>query len=321
MKLSTSILVALIIFSISGLTIAESYPNKPIRFIVPNAPGGGGDIIIRIVGQKLFAVWKQQVIVDNRPGGGSVIGADIVAKAAPDGYTLGLVSISLCINAGLRKTLPYDPIRDFSPITQISTQPHLIVIQPGLPVRSVKELIGFARQKNRSLNYGTSGTGSGAHLSAELFKKMAGIEMTHIPYKGTAPSMVDLIGGQIDLTFSTLLGALPHIKAGKVQAIAVTTLQRAPLLASVPTVSESGLFGFESMSWNGILAPANTNTSIIDQLNREIIKSLQSPELREWITNDGAMLVVGSPAAFGQLIKEEIIKWTTVIKSAGILRE
>jgi tripartite-type tricarboxylate transporter receptor subunit TctC len=225
---------------------AEAYPSRPIRFIVPNTPGGGSDIVVRVLAQKLSASWGRQVVVDNRPGGGSVIGADIAAKSLPDGYTILLGSTSLSINAGLRRKLPYDTIKDFAPVTQLASQPHLVVIHPAFPAKSVRELIALAKAKPGQLNFGSSGTGSGAHLAGELFKFMAGVDIVHIPYKGTAPSMTDLIGGQINLTFSTFVGAWPHVKSGRLQAIAVSTARRSSVLPNVPTVAESGLPGFES---------------------------------------------------------------------------
>jgi tripartite-type tricarboxylate transporter receptor subunit TctC len=305
----------------AAIAQAADYPSRPIRFIVPNAPAGGSDTVVRALAQKMSASWKQQVVVDNRPGAGSALGAELVAKAAPDGYTIGLASISFAVNASLRKKLPYDTVKDFSPITQMSAQPHLVVVHPAFPAKSVKELIALSKARAGRINYGSSGTGSGGHLAAELFKHVAGVSMSHIPYKGIAPAMTDLIGGQIDLTFSTLIGAVPYVKSGRLQAIAVTAARRTPVAPEVPTVSESGLPGFESGSWNGVVAPAKTSSEIVMRLHAEIVRDLQTAELREWISNDGAVMVGSTPAAFAAFIKSEIDKWAKVIKAVGITTE
>ena len=301
-----------------GVFGAAEYPVRPLRFVVPNTPSGGGDMAVRMITQKLGAAWRQQVVVDNRPGGGSVLGADLVAKAQPDGYTMLLGATSFSINASLRRSLPYDTEKDFAPVVQIATQPHLVVVHPALPVRSIRELIAYARARPGQLNFGSSGAGSGGHLAAELFKLAAGIEMVHIPYKGTAPAMTDLLGGQIHLIFSTILGGMPHVKSERLRAIAVSTARRSTALPDVPTIGESGVPGYESGSWNGILVPARTSPAIIGKLNAELVRILQAPDMREWFARDGAEAVGGTPAAFGDLIRREIVKWRDVVKAQNL---
>lgn len=315
-----AILVASVAATPSSLA-AEAYPARPIRLIFPYAPSGGADGITRALAQKLGAAWGRPVVVDSRPGANTVVGTEIAARAPPDGYTILLVAASLTINHSLRRNLPYDATRDFAPITQLVSQPHVLVVHPSFPAKSISELIALARAKPGQLNFGSSGTGSGQHFSGELFKAMAGVDLVHIPYKGGGPALTDLLGAQINLIFSTLLGALPHVKSGRLQAIAVSTARRSSVLPNVPTVAESGVPGFESSSWYGLLAPAGTPGEIVAKLNREIVRIVHTPEMRDWIANDGAEAVGSTPAAFAALIKSEIEKWSRVIRTVGIKPE
>jgi tripartite-type tricarboxylate transporter receptor subunit TctC len=297
---------------------AEAYPNKLVRIIVPATPGGGGDVLMRPFSQKLGAAWGQSVILDYRPGGGTVLGTAIAAKSPPDGYTMALVQTSFSINATMRKALPFDPVKDFAPITQMTSQAHLVVVHPSLPVKTIRQLIALSKERPGQLNYGSSYSGSGGHLAGELFKSMAGVNMVYVPYKGGAPALSDLLGGQIDLMFSTMLNAMPHVKAGRVRALAVTTAKRMPLMLDVPTIAESGVAGYESSSWAGLLAPAGTPAAIITRLNTDIRQVLLGAETRELIARDGGEAVGGTPEEFGALIRSEIDKWSKVIKAYGI---
>jgi len=275
----------------------------------------------RALALKLTSAWGRQVVVDNRPGGGSVIGTEIVARAPPDGYTIMVAAVSMTINATLRRKLPFDTVKDFAPVTQLVSQPHLVVIHPAFPAKTIKELIALAKAKPGQVNFGTGGTGSGAHLAGELLKHMAGIDLVHIPYKGAGGAINDVVAGQINLTISQFQSVIPHVKSGRLQTIAVSTSRRSSVLPNVPTIAESGVPGFESSSWNGVVAPAGTPKSIVDKLNREIVRILHTPEMRDWIANDGAEAVGSTPAEFSALIKSEIEKWAMVIKTVGIKSE
>jgi tripartite-type tricarboxylate transporter receptor subunit TctC len=304
-------------FSQAGLA-AEAFPSKLVRIIVPATPGGGGDIIARQLAQKLNAAWGQQVIVDYRPGAGTVLGTALTAQAAPDGHTMVIVQTSYTINATLNKALPYDPIKDLAAVTQIAQQAHLVIVHPTLPVKSIRDLVVLAKSKPGQLNYGSSYTGSGGHLAGELFKTMTGTEMSYIPYKGTAPALVDLLSGQLQVMFATMFSSMGHMKSGRVRAIAVTTAKRAAALPQVPTVAEQGVPGFETSSWNGLLAPGGTPKPIVQRLSADVRKVLQSPDTREAIARDGGEVVASTPEEFEVLIKSEISKWARVIKARGI---
>lgn len=300
---------------------AQAYPNRPIRLIVPFAPGGGTDIAARAMAQKLTEALGQQVIVDNRPGAGTVIGTEIAARSAPDGYTLVQCSTSLSINPSLRTKLPYQPLRDFATITQVVSEPYLLVSNPAFAAQSVKDLLALAKAKPGQLTFGSPGTGTGGHFAGELFKLLSGTDLTHIPYKGNGPALTDLLGGQINLLFATILPALPHVKSGRLRAIAVSTMKRSTLLADIPTIAEGGVPGYDSGSWNGLLAPAGTPKEIIARLNQESVKILHSPEMRERFAHEGAEPIGNSPAEFTAFIKSEIAKWAKVVKAAGIKAE
>lgn len=300
---------------------AQSYPSKPIRLIVPFAAGGGTDLAARTIAQMLTEAWGQPVIVDNRAGANGTIGVDIAAKSPPDGYTLAIISASHSVNVSLNKNLPYDLIRDFAPITQLTTQPYVLVVNPGLPVKSVGELIAIAKAKPDSLNYGSSGIGGLSHLSGALFAALADIQLTHIPYRGGSPAMEDVISGQIEILFSTLLQSHAHITAGRLRPLAVTTATRSPAAPQLPTMIEAGVPGFVVAGWYGILAPAGTPAPIVAKLNREIVRILNLPEVRDRLAGDGSEPVGSTPEAFAAHIKSEIVKWRKVIDEADIKPE
>jgi len=297
---------------------AQTYPTKPIRLVVPFPPGGATDILARDVAQKLTEAWGQQVIVDNRPGAGGNIGSELVAKSAPDGYTLEMGTVGThAINASLYAKMPYDHVKDFVPVILVAGVPNVLVVNPAVPANSVAELIAYAKANPGKLNFASSGNGTSIHLSGELFKFMAGVQMTHVPYKGSAPALQDLIGGQVQLMFDNLPPSLPQIKAGKLRALAVTSLARAPALPDVPTMAEAGLPGYEASSWFGVLAPAGTPPAIVTKLNAEIAKWLATPEAKEKLSKQGANAAGGTPEDFAKHIAAETAKWAKVVKDSG----
>jgi len=297
---------------------AQPYPSRPVRFIVPFPPGGATDIIAREIAQKLGEGFRQQVVVDNRGGGGQKIGTDLVAKSTPNGYTILLCSVSHAINPGLYPKLPYDSIHDFAPIALVASTSLALVVHPSLAANSVKELIALATVRPGKLNYGSSGNGTGGHLASELFKTMTGIGMTHIPYKGGGPAYVDLIAGQIDLMITSPAPMVPLVKAGKLRALATTGSRRSSSMPDVPTIAEAGVAGFEAISWYGILAPAGTSREIVARLQAEIAKALQLAEVRERFSGQGLEIIGGTPAEFSAYLKVELAKWSRVIKLANI---
>jgi len=323
--LERCILAALVAVSAAHAS-AQPYPNKPIRLVVPFPPGGTTDILARDVGQHLTEIWKQPVVIDNRPGAAGNVGSDIVAKSAPDGYTLLMCTVSShAINPGLYSKLPYDHIKDFAPVILVARVPNVLEVNPGVPVYTVADLIKLAKEKPGEINFASSGSGTSIHLSGELFKTMTGVNMVHVPYKGSAPAITDLIGGQVQVMFDNLPSSLQQIKAGKLRAIAVTSAQRSPALPDLPTIAESGLPGFEATSWFGVLAPAGTPPAIVNRLNAEINKWLQSPDGKEKLLAQGALIdprgesvtAGGSPEQFAAFIRAETEKWAKVIKASG----
>ncbi len=308
---------ALVLAPVAGAQ-APAYPAKPIRLVVPFPPGGATDILARAVAQKLTEAWGQQVLVDNRPGAGGNIGSELVAKAAPDGYTLEMGTVGThAINASLYAKMPYDHVKDFVPVILVAGVPNVLVVHPSVPVNTVAELIAYAKANPGKLNFASSGSGTSIHLSGELFKVMAGVQMTHVPYKGSAPAMQDLLGGQVQLMFDNLPPSLPQIKAGKLRALAVTSATRAPALPDTPTVAEAGLPGFEASSWFGILAPAGTPPAIVAKLNAEIARWLATPEAKEKMLALGANAVGGTPEDFARHIAAETAKWAKVVRDSG----
>jgi tripartite-type tricarboxylate transporter receptor subunit TctC len=304
-----------------GNAAAQGYPTKPIRLIVPFAPGGGTDITARSIALKLTEALGQTVVVDNRAGANGTIGADIAAKAPPDGYTLSMISSSHSVNPSIMKKLPYDLVADLAPITQATTQPYALTIHPSVAARNVKELVALAKAKPNSLNYGSSGTGGLSHLSGALLCSMAGISMTHIPYKGGAPALTDLVGGQIQLLFSTILQAQSQLKGGRVRALAVTTAKRSAGAPDLPTMQEAGIAGYEVAGWYGMVAPLKTPPAIIGRLNTEAVKALRSADIKDKLAADGSEPVGSSAEAFGQHIKAEVAKWNKLVKEASIRAE
>jgi tripartite-type tricarboxylate transporter receptor subunit TctC len=299
----------------------EVYPGKPIRLIVPWPPGGGTDIFARAIGQKLTEAWGEQVIVDNRPGAAGNIGADIAAKALADGYTLLIATITLATNPSMYKSMSFDVEKDFDPITLVAGVPHLLVVNPSLTVKSVEDLIALAKTRPDRLNYASAGIGSPFHLAAELFKLLASVKINHVPYKGGGPAVLDVIAGQVQLTFANLVAVLPHVHAGKLRGLAVTSAERSPAAPEFPTIAEAGLKGYDFTSWFGMLAPAGTPKSVIQKLNREIVKALLTPELKSRLSRDGADVIASTPEEFRNYIASETVKWTKVIKDAGITAE
>jgi tripartite-type tricarboxylate transporter receptor subunit TctC len=318
LRILQRILLGALVAASAAYASAQTYPSKAIRLVVPFPPGGTTDILAREVGQRLTEVFGQPVVIDNRPGAAGNIGSDIVAKSAPDGYTLLLCTVSShAINPGLYSKLPYDHIKDFAPVILVARVPNVLVVNPDVPVNTVADLVKLAKERPGQINFASSGSGTSIHLSGELFKTMAGVDMVHVPYKGSAPALTDLIGGQVQIMFDNLPSSLPQIKAGKLRAIAVTSAQRAPALPNVPTIAESGLPGFEATSWFGVLAPAGTPPAIITRLNAEIDKWLQSPEAKEKLLAQGAAAAGGTPEQFATYIRSETEKWAKVIKASG----
>jgi tripartite-type tricarboxylate transporter receptor subunit TctC len=297
---------------------AASYPNKPIKIVVPFTAAGTTDILARAVGVEMQKAWGQTVVVENRPGAGGNIGSDMVAKAAPDGYTLLVGAVSpQAINVTLYPKMPYDVMRDFVHITLIAAVPNILEVHPSVPVTTVKELIALAKSKPGGLTYASSGSGTSIHLSAELFKTMAGVDMLHIPYKGSGPAIADLVGGQVNLMFDNLPSSIAQVKAGKLRPIAVTTLKRSPALPDVPTISESGLPGYDASSWFGMHAPAGTSRDIVNKIYGVVSKSLRTPEMIERLASQGAEAVGNTPEEFTEFLKAEIAKWAKVVKASG----
>ena len=316
MKLSTLALALLAVTA--GTASAQSYPNRAIRMLVPSTPGGSVDTLARTVAPKLAEKWGQQVVVDNRAGAGGAIAGELLAKAPPDGYTLMMGTIAAtATNVSLQK-VNYDPLRDFAPVTLVATQNLMLVVHPSVPAKSVKDIIALAKAKPGQLSFASAGNGTGGHLSGELFKLLAGIDLLHIPYKGVAPALVDVVAGQVSMTFASLLSGTPHYKSGRLRAYAVTGAKRSAALPELPTMQEAGVKGYESSTWYGVLAPAGTPADIVNKLNAEIVGILKQPETNERLSQEGAEPVGNTPAQFGAHIKSEIEKWRKVIRAAGI---
>lgn len=310
----------LMIATLPCIATAQTYPHKPIRFVVPFGVGGPGDAIGRMIGRQLTERLGQPVVIDNRSGATTIIGTELVAKSPPDGHTLLLISTTHAVNPSLFPKLPYAPIKDFAPVTLITATPFMLGIHPSVAASSVSELVALARSKPGSLNYGSSGAGSSIHLTTELLKSAANLQMTHVPYKGSGPAFIDLIGGQIQILFSSTVSTMPHVKSGKVRGLAITSLKRAPALPEIPTIAES-YPGFESSSWFGLLVPAKTPQPVMDRLLKETRAALKSPDVNQALVSQGAEPGGSSPTEFGAYFQTEIGKWAKVIKSAGIKLE
>jgi len=304
-----------------GPASAGAYPARPVRLIVPFAPGGGTDIVARAIAQKLSETWGQQVVVDNRGGGGTVIGTELGARSAADGYTLLMGTTTLAINPSVRRKLPYDTLKDLEPVTQAAFQAYLLAIHPSVPAKDVKEFIALAKAKPGTLNFGSPGLGTGSHLAGELFRAMSGTDVVHVPYKGSGPALSDLVSGQIQFILGTILSTLPQVRAGRLRALGVSSMKRTAVLPEVPTIAEAGVPGYSATSWNGVLVPARVPQPILRKLNADIVKVLQSAEVRERLAGDGAEPVGSSAQEFSAFIRSEIAKWAKVVKAANLRAE
>ena len=301
---------------------AESYPTKPVRFIVAFPPGGGTDLVARTIAPRLAERLAQQVVVENRPGAGGNLGTEIVAKSAPDGYTMLMGSVGpLAINASLFAKMPFDPLKDLAPVTLAASTPNILVVHPSLPVTSVRELIALAKARPGAINFASSGPGTPAQLAGELFNSMAGVKMVHVPYKGAAPALADLLGGQVQVMFSTMPPALPHVTAGRLRALAVASLRRSPAAPELPTVDEAALPGFEATTWHGVMVPAGTPGAIVAKLNHDIVAVLRTPEITERLSSQGAEAIGSTPEEFASYIKTETAKWARVVRESGAKAE
>ncbi len=303
----------------AGAHAASAYPDRPVRMIVPFTPGGGTDLVARMIAQKLGENLGQPVVVDNRPAVDGVVGTEIAARSQPDGYTLLQVSTSHAINVALGRKLPYDTLKDFAPIAHTANQQLILVVNPGLPVRSVKELIALGRAKPDALNYGSSSNATA--LPTELFKAMTGIQAQHIPYKGSPPMLADLIGGQIQMSIAAAISAIPQVKSGKLRALAIGDSRRSSEMPDLPTIAEAGVPGYQATIWSGLLAPAGTSTVIIERLNREVVKAVRAPDFRAKLLELGAESVGSTAAEWGSFLRTEIEKWQKIAKRAGMRAE
>jgi len=316
-RLWSTVLPVLLAFCTAG-ALAQSYPTRAIKLVVPSSPGGGTDIVARILGQKLSEQLGQQFVVENRAGAGTVIGNDAVAKSAPDGYTLLMGLSTLAINPSMYAKLPYDALRDFAPISQSVSACNILILHPSVPAKTVVELIALARAKPGSLTFGSAGMGTNPHLSGELFKSLARIDMVHVPFKGSGQSIISQVAGEIAANFPSVPTAMPYVKAGRLRGIGVTTLKRVEVLPFVPSIAEAGLPGYEATQWFGLLAPAGTPRPIIDRLYQESSRALRSADMKERMTAEGLEVVGSTPEEFASYIRSETEKWTQVIKAAGI---
>jgi len=302
-----------------GATFAQAaYPERPIRIVVPVAPGGGNDIVARLLAQKLTDKWGQQVVVDNRPGASTAIGAEIVARAAPDGYTLMFHSASFAINAAMQRKLPFDPVKDFAPIGLVARVPQILVVHPAFPAKTVGELIAQAKARPGQINFASAGAGSSPHLAMEVLMEMTGVSLNHIPYKGTAPALADVVAGQVQVTFDAIPPALGYVRSGRVRALVVVSAKRFPALPDVPTMAESGLPAYDFASWFGMLAPARTPAAIINAVNREMVAIIQSAEIRDRLTDLGLEPLGTSAEENGKHLSSEITRWRAFIQRHDI---
>ncbi len=321
MRIIKTLTLAGLLACTAAAAFAQSFPDRPVRMVVPYAAGGGVDIVARAVGQELAKRLGQPVLVENRPGAGSNIGSDFVAKAAPDGYTLLMASPANAINITLYKSMPYDTRRDLAPVALVGAVPSVLVAHPALPANTVAELVALAKAKPGGLSYGSGGSGTSEHLAAEMFRSLAGLDMVHVPYKGGANAMTDVIGGQISLMFTNMLGAMPHIRSGKLKALGIADTRRSPSLPEVPTFAEAGIKDLEVSVWWGVMAPAGAPATVIERLNRDIVASLEAPELRARLDGMGARIIGGTPAQFGAFLAGEIDRWGRAVKASGATQQ
>ena len=302
--------------------MAQGYPNKPVRWVVPFPPGGSADIMGRMIGQDLAKALGQQVVIENRAGASAIVGSEYVAKSPADGYTLLQANVSqMTIHPSLYPKLPYDPLKDFAPVTVLGVVTSVVVTTPALPVTSIQDLVALARKRPGLLNFTSSGAGASTHLTGELLKQRAGIAMTHISYKGSGPALTDVMAGFVEVMFENLPSALPFINAGKLKVLAVTGKDRSPVLKTVPTLAESGFPGFDMVSWQALVAPANTPKPVLDKLNAEVARVLRTPEMKEKMIGLGTEVVANTPEQFAQYLREEMAKWSKIVKDAGIKLE
>jgi tripartite-type tricarboxylate transporter receptor subunit TctC len=302
----------------STMAIAQLYPVKSIRLIVPFAAGGSSDTLARTLGQALSESFGQQVVVDNRPGAGGNIGMELAAKASPDGYTMVLADVAnLAISPTLYAKLPYDPVRDYSPVNMPATSPNVMLVHPSVPATTLKELLTLAKEKPRKITYASAGVGQVGHLTGEMLNQLAGVEMVHVPYKGSSQAVIDLVGGHIQVMFSAFSSTLPHIKAGRLRALAVTSRTRSAAVPDVPTIAESGFPGFEAVTWYSVVAPARTPRDAIERLNGEILQALGAAQVKERLSVLGFEIVGSPPDVLAAYIKSEIVKWAPVVKASG----
>ena len=318
-KLAQYAIPFLTVLTITGNVLAQSYPNRPIRWVVTYPPGGPTDVVARAIGAKLTEAWGQQIVIDNRAGAGGVIGTDIAAKAVPDGYTLLFgTSAGLTINPALSSKLPYDAVRDFAPVSLLVLNPQILVLNPSVQANTVKELVALAKARPGQLNYASVGQGSPNHMGMELLKALTGIDVVHVPYKGTGPAITDLIGGQVQLMFNSMPSVLPLVASGKLKALAVGSAQRSPAVPDIPTVAEAGVPGFENVTWYGMFAPAKTPRDIIVKLNKQVVQILAAPEMSQRLASQGAEPRSSTPEELTRFMQVESERWKKVIKVAGM---
>ena len=320
MKLLCILAIALAAVTTTAFSQNINYPVRPIRVIVPFAPGGGLDISTRLIGHKLTEKWGQNIVVDSRPGAATIVGTQIASTAAPDGYTLLMVTTTFAINPGLYSKLPYDPVKDFAPVTQLNSQPNVVVVAPSFPGKSVKDLIAQAKAKPGELTFASPGAGSAPHLAAEMFQRAAGVSMIHVPYKGIPAAVTDVIGGRVTMLFTTTISAAPHINSGKLRAVAITSAKRQSSMPDVPTIGET-LPGYRAEAFQGMVAPAGVPQAIVNKLSAEIARIVQLPDVAQRFQLDGAEAVGSTPTAFAAFLKTEMQKWSKVIRDAGIKPE
>ena len=319
-RLAPRLALIALAFAASGAT-AQTYPTRAVRLVVAYAAGGSNDLLARAMAPKLTEAWKQPVVVDNRPGAGSVLGTELVARAPADGYTLLVTPPAFVINPGLVKKLPYDSLRDFAPVALLNINPQLLIVNPTVPAKNVKELIALARARPGVLNYSSSGSGGANHLAGELLKSMARIQVVHVPYKGNAPSLTALVSGEVDFAVNSIPSALPLIKSGRLRPVGVTSSQRSSVLPEVPTVAESGLAGYEAVAWTGLSAPAKTPSDIVQRINAAVVAVVAARDFQEMLKAEGSEPVGGSPEQFAAFLRDEIVKWRRTIEVAGVKAE
>lgn len=311
--------LALLAALFTPAAFAQEFPSRPVRFMIPLAPGGGADIAVRAVAQKLSAIWGQSVVVDNRPGGTGAIGLETAARAQPDGYTITMISgTHTARRATHRGKLPYDLIRDFAPVTQMTLQSYVLVLHPSVPAKSVPDLIALAKAKPGSLTYGSAGQGSLQHLSGALFATSTGTNLLHVAYKGGGPALADVLAGNISMVFATPLESVPHIQSGRLRPLAVTSAKRSPAMPDLPAIAETGIAGYEVTNWYGVLAPVAVPKPVVDRLNRGIVEALRTPELKERFRKDAVELIGSTPPDFQKHIHAEVSKWERVVAASGI---